>query len=84
MKRDSVVLKSDEEIIKDVKYILSTGDQDTIRTLKMNIFSYLELVRILRDKKDRVVMDRRNNLSLINGGIAGIKNNANLIAEVAP
>lgn len=69
MKKENLLIISDEQTIKDLKYILNSKHTETKNALKMNIYSYLQLVLGKEEEVERQAQERRDNFTIINGGL---------------
>ncbi|MDA8124325.1 MAG: hypothetical protein M0009_03945 [Deltaproteobacteria bacterium] len=51
--------KEDEQVIKDVKFILNSGDTGIIHTLKVTIPAYLHCIAVNRQQEELLAEKRR-------------------------
>lgn len=63
------MLMSDAQTIEALRFILDSGEQDTIKAMKSNVYSYRCLVDTLQKKRQEEAQKRRECLTVITGGV---------------
>jgi hypothetical protein len=69
MEETNIVIESDEKTLSMVKDILNSGTPDTVRALKMNVYSYHCLFLGERERNDNLAIEKRDKFKVITGGV---------------